>query len=211
MIGIYDFCGHYEWTFQWLHEQGGASLVQEYWKDAIGTDSQRHAAALIQAKGFEGMREYWGHTLAEEGGDWFTTMGDEAFRIDMHACPSKGFLLRNGLQQYPDYCDHCMGWIGAVMKNAGFVIDHEHNHCGQCWWEIRRAGDPRPASLPTELAAGKDVRLLPGWQMPPTCVDLYERATSPEDKRPASAGNPAGLSPQPDGLLPTGPALGKTA
>ena len=57
------------------------------------------------------------------------------------------FLLRNGLEQYRDYCDHCMGWIGPVMKGAGFVVDHEHNHCGQCWWEFRRASDPSEPTL----------------------------------------------------------------
>ena len=48
----------------------------------------------------------------------------------MHECPSKGFLIQNGLVQYRDYCDHCMGWIGPVMLKAGFVVDHEHNHLG---------------------------------------------------------------------------------
>ena len=23
MIGVYDFCGHYEWTFEWFRQQGG--------------------------------------------------------------------------------------------------------------------------------------------------------------------------------------------
>ena len=23
MIGVYDFCGHYEWTFAWLEREGG--------------------------------------------------------------------------------------------------------------------------------------------------------------------------------------------
>lgn len=187
MIGIYDFCGHYEWTFAWLQKQGGHELLRRYWDEAIYQDSQRHATALIVEKGFEGMKEYWGHTLAEEGGDWTTTAGEEVFRIDMHACPSKGFLLRNGLEQHPDYCDHCMGWIGPLMRKAGFVISHEHNHCGQCWWEIRRAQDTAASSAPGELSGQADARLRPDWKKPGARLHTYERATDPDDRQPAGA------------------------
>lgn len=192
MIGIYDFCGHYEWTFQWLHEQGGHELVRRYWDEAIHQDSQRHADALISAKGFDGMDEYWGHTLGEEGGEWEVTRGDDVFRIDMHHCPSKGFLIRNGLKSHPDYCDHCLGWIGPLMKKAGFVVNHEHNHRGQCWWEIRRAEDATPASRPGGLSGDADVRLHDDWTATGSHLDSYERATDPDDKRPPpSADEPA--------------------
>lgn len=156
MIGVYDFCGHYEWTFEWLRQQGGEGLVRDYWVEAISIDSQRHARELILGKGIAGMAEYWGHTLAEEAAGWNCTTTPDAFRIDMHECPSKGFLLRNGLEQYTDYCEHCIGWIGPVMKDAGFVIDHEHNHCGQCWWVFRRA----PGVVPST----HDVRDRADWQ-----------------------------------------------
>jgi hypothetical protein len=185
MIGIYDFCGHYEWTFQWLHDQGGHDLVRRYWDEAIHQDSQIHAGELISGKGFAGMDEYWGHTLAEEGAEWEVTRRDEVFRIDMHHCPSKGFLVHNDLKQYPDYCDHCLGWIGPLMKKAGFVIDHEHNHCGQCWWEIRHAGDSSAPLPPGALAGAADVRLHDDWKTAETHLDTYERATDPDDKLPA--------------------------
>lgn len=180
MIGCYDFCGHYEWTFGWLEQQGGHDLVRAYWDEAISIDSQRHAAELIIGQGIVGMKKYWHHTLEEEAADHVMTATDEVYRIDMHQCPSKGFLIRNGLDQYRDYCDHCMGWIGPMMKKAGFVIDHEHNHCGQCWWEMRRAEDASPASDPGELSGKNDVRLLPTWKSEHT--DHYERATDPDDK-----------------------------
>ena len=180
MIGCYDFCGHYEWTFEWLRQQGGHELVKAYWDEAIHHDSQRHAIDLIVGKGFEGMKEYWGPTLEDEGAVYDRTVTDDVFRIDMHECPSKGFLIRNGLKQYSDYCDHCMGWIGPLMKQAGFVIDHEHNHCGQCWWELRRVGDQTAASKTGELSGDQDVRLRDDWQRPNT--DHYEQATDPDDK-----------------------------
>ena len=184
MIGIYDFCGHYEWTFQWLQDHGGHELVRLYWNEAIHQDAQMHANELIIGKGFAGMDEYWGHTLGEEGGVWDVSAREDVFRIDMHHCPSKGFLMHNGLKQYPDYCDHCLGWIGPLMKKAGFVVNHEHNHCGQCWWEMKRVDDPAPASAPGALSGEADVRLHPDWQSPDTHLDSYERATDPDDKLP---------------------------
>ena len=181
MLGCYDFCGHYEWTFEWFRARGGEPLVREYWDRAIAQDSQTHAAALIGAKGIAGMKEYWGHTLDHEAAGYHCTATDKVYRIDMHECPSKGFLIRNGLEQYHDYCDHCMGWIGPVLGRAGFVVDHQHNHCGKCWWEIRASSDPTPPSEPGKLSGKDDVRLRADWKQPAP-LDTYRRANDPDDK-----------------------------
>lgn len=192
MLGCYDFCGHYEWTFEWLRQQGGEALVKDYWESAICKDSQSHARKLITEKGFAGMKEYWDHTLDEEAAGYHCTVTDTAYRIDMHACPSKGFLIRNGLVQYHDYCDHCLGWIGPMMKEAGFVIDHEHNHLGQCWWEMRRDADVAKASLPGDMAVENDVRLRADWHLG-QAMDVFSRATSVDDKtsKPAPVKRPS--------------------
>lgn len=184
MIGCYDFCAHYEWTFDWLERTGGHELVREYWNEAINHDSQRHARELIQREGFEGMAKYWGHTLTEESPDlgFAITQGSGVFRVDMHACPSKGFLLRNGLENYRDYCDHCIGWIGPMMREAEFVIDHEHNHLGQCWWEMRKAGSSGGHSAVGDVSGNKDVRLLLGWKPPGVKLDGYNKSNDPDDK-----------------------------
>ena len=186
MIGCYDFCGHYEWTFAWFERVGGPELLREYWDKAINHDSQRHARDLIVAEGFEGMAKYWGHTLVEESPDlgFAITRGPEVFRIDMHACPSKGFLLRNGLEQHRDYCDHCMGWVGPMLKAAGYTIDHEHNHCGQCWWELRKAGDDAGDTSLRATAGEADVRLRPEWTQEKAQLDLYVKSNDPDDKLP---------------------------
>lgn len=182
MLGVYDFCGHYEWTFNWLNEQGGHDLVLAYWDEAIHQDSQQHAVRLILEKGFAGMREYWGEVLEEEAAGYAVTETERVFRIDMHACPSKGFLLANGLQQYPDYCNHCLGWIGPLLRRAGYVVDHQHDHQGKCWWEIRPKDDLTPASAPGTLAGDRDVRLDPGWAEDPDTVDSFRRSNHPDDK-----------------------------
>lgn len=182
MIGVYDFCGHYDWTFEWLRAQGGEPLVRQFWDEAIHQDSQRHAMEMIRKEGFAGMAKYWGHTLNHEGAGYHTEVADGVFRIDMHECPSKGFLIRNKLAHYHDYCDHCMGWIGPMLKQAGFAVDHQHNHCGQCWWELRRATDKTPPSEPGKLSGAEDVRLRPEWKQSKEELDSYRHANKPDDK-----------------------------
>jgi hypothetical protein len=184
MLGSYDFCGHYDWTFEWLRREGGEAMVQRYWEEAISRDSQNHARELILAKGIEGMKEYWGHTLREEAAEYTTVAGDDFFRLDMHDCPSKGFLLRNGIEAYSDYCDHCIGWIGPMMREAGFIIHHEHNHRGQCWWEMRKADAGAAPSKPGALSGDNDVRLADNWAHDgQTPIDRFISASAATDKR----------------------------
>jgi hypothetical protein len=62
------------------------------------------------------------------------------------------------------------------------VIDHEHNHCGQCWWEMRTAGTP-PGHAPVGEVAGKnDVRHRPEWLRPDQPIDRYDKANDPDEK-----------------------------
>ncbi|QYM79382.1 hypothetical protein K0B96_01820 [Horticoccus luteus] len=186
MIGCYDFCAHYEWTFGWIEREGGHALVREYWNEAINHDSQRHARELIAREGFAGMQKYWGHTLLEESPSlgFNISRGPEVFRIDFHDCPSRGFLLRNGVKNYRDYCDHCMGWTGPMLREAGYVIDHEHNHRGQCWWEMRPASASGGHAPIGSVAGDKDVRRRPDWAPPGATLDHYVKASDPDDKVP---------------------------
>lgn len=158
MIGCQDFCGHYDWTFEYLRREYGEAAVRAYWEQAIAFDSQQHARALIRTKGFQGMAEYWGHTLTEEEAGYAMELGERFFRIEMRRCPSKLFLTEHGLGAYHDYCEHCIGWIRPLMDESGYVVDHAHNHQGQCWWEFRRAED-REAT-----PAADGIGLHPEWE-----------------------------------------------
>lgn len=165
MIGCAEFILAYDFTFEYLRQNYGDDALVRYWQQAISVDSQRHARELIIPHGFDGMEQYWGHTLAEEEAGYTSARTASAFRMDMYACPSQGILKERGQERYADYCEHCMGWIEPVLREAGFVMHHEHNHNCMCWWEIVPA-DASGTSSPTrpgELAGADDIRLKPGW------------------------------------------------
>lgn len=163
MIGCREFILLYDWTFEYLRRTYGPEAVEAYWVECISHDSQRHARELIIPHGFDGMEEYWGHTLAQEAAGYTMVRGEGVLRMDMHACPSQGQLKACGQSCYEDYCQHCLGWIGPLMADAGFVIHHEHNHECLCWWEFRAQGEDLPPSAPGELAGENDIRLHPRW------------------------------------------------
>lgn len=185
MLGTYDFNGAYDWTFSWLIQRGGQAALRDYWESAISVDSQRHAREAF-ARGIDGMQDYWGHTLAEEGAGYTSNVQVDAsgehrvFRMDMYDCPSKGFLLRNKIDFSPDYCDHCIAWIGPAMADAGFTIDHEHDHAAHCWWEFREMDDSSAPSHGTVFVDVNDVRLRHDWQA--DNVDTFRRANHAEGK-----------------------------
>lgn len=164
MIGCAEFILVYDWTFEYLRRTQGEEGLRAYWEECISQDSQLHARELIIPRGFDGMEEYWGHTLAEEEAGYTSVRTPNAFRIDMYACPSQGLLKAHGQANYHDYCEHCMGWIEPVLREAGFVVHHEHNHDCKCWWEIVPAASPPPPSEPGGLAGADDIRLNPEWQ-----------------------------------------------
>ena len=162
MLGCHDFCGYYEWTFHYLRRQFGEAALEEYWSDAIAADSQQHYLDAAREEGLRGLYKTWAQTGEDEECDWTVTLDEpnNLLRLDMRECPSKGFLLAGDLNADEDYCDHCMGWIGPALHQIGAeVAAHEHNHCGQCWWEIRNVAKDQ---LPVDVAT--DIRRDARWQ-----------------------------------------------
>jgi hypothetical protein len=161
MLGCHDFCGYYEWTFHYLRRRYGLKGVNTYWAKAIAADSQQHYVAAAAERGLRGLYDSWKKTGADEQCDWSVTLDEDRnlLRLDMRQCPSKGFLLQNNLNADEDYCDHCIGWIDPALNQAGIeVAAHEHNHCGQCWWEIRETKANQPS---TQVAC--DIRQDSRW------------------------------------------------
>jgi hypothetical protein len=162
MLGCQDFCGYYDWTFHYLHRRWGQESLHRFWAEAIGGESQQHYAESALRAGLRGLYEQWTETGVDESCDWTFTL-DEAkntLRWDMRECPSKGFLTKNNLNADEDYSDHCMGWTIPMLASVGAeIVEHEHNHCGQCWGTIRMKD--RPAE-PLEVEA--DIRKDPRWK-----------------------------------------------
>jgi hypothetical protein len=53
-----------------------------------------------------------------------------------------------------------MGWVAPLMHEIGMEVSgHEHNHRGQCWWEIRSNALPKP-----DVGAVMDIRRDPRWR-----------------------------------------------
>ena len=72
----------------------------------------------------------------------------------MRECPSKGFLIQNDLNADEDYCNHCMGWIIPMLEGVGAeIVEHEHNHCGQCWATMRMKDRPSQPLNSTSISA----------------------------------------------------------
>ena len=162
MLGCQDFCGYYDWTFHYIRRRWGNQALARFMSEAIGEESQSHYSKAA-ADGLRGLLQCWDKTGSDEHCDWTFTLDEQrnVLRWDMRQCPSKGFLLNNDLNADEDYCDHCMGWIVPLLDRAGVeVVAHEHNHCGQCWAEMRVRGQPY------ETLSGRpgDIQLDPRWQ-----------------------------------------------
>ncbi len=161
MLGCQDFCGYYDWTFHYVARRFGTEAVRRLWAQAIGDESQAHYARAGRERGLRGLYETWTKTGQDEHCDWTFTLDEQrnTLRWDMRQCPSKGFLLQNNLNASEDYCDHCMGWMVPLLERIGVeVAAHEHNHCGQCWGEMRVKGR---ASESLKVAC--DIRQDPRW------------------------------------------------
>jgi hypothetical protein len=162
MLGCQDFCGYYDWTFGYCAQRWGREAVAKLWAQAIAHDAQMHYVQAGQAEQLAGLNKVWNKTGEDEHCDWTFTLDEErnVLRLDMRKCPSKGFLLEHDLNAGEDYCDHCIGWIGPMLKTVGGeVAAHQHNHCGQCWWEMRIHGKPYES-----LETPTDIRNDPRWK-----------------------------------------------
>ena len=127
------------------------------------------------------------HTLEEKAAGYAFTVKSDVARIDMYECLSNGFLRRNNLNQYSDYCDHCIGWIGPMMRDVGFVVNHDHNHHGQCGWSFGPNDDLSEPAQPRAISREKsDVQLRPNWNSAPKAIDVFARVFNAESKRPGN-------------------------
>jgi hypothetical protein len=162
MLGCHDFCGYYDWSFHYVRRRWGQAALELLWRQAIGGESQQHYSRPGTKSGLRALYEIWVKTGEDEKCDWTFTLDEEnnVLRWDMRECPSKGFLIRNDLHADEDYCNHCMGWVIPMLEGVGAeIVEHEHNHCGQCWAVMRMKNRPgRP------ITVDRDIRRDPRWK-----------------------------------------------
>ncbi len=118
MIPSDHFVRFYNEVFKFLDRKGGDHL-QNYWLE-ISRHQERHCLELFKTKGLQGMYEYWEHIRIEENCDMEITMHDGWIEFYMKKCPSLTKAIDNDAEPCEKYCDHCPGWVGPLMKKAGF-------------------------------------------------------------------------------------------
>ena len=140
MISCTEFIMAYNELFKFLEERHGKQAVTDFWI-GISDNFLWNLDKLVAKKGIQGMKEYWTHTLTEEGAKYKMSAAEDKFTIDMYECPSVGILRRNyHIKRYPDYCKHCDILYRRVIEKYGFTYDYEwiDENLGRCRMTVRK-------------------------------------------------------------------------
>lgn len=161
MLGVNDFIGYYDWTFEFLRRTFGEESLKEYWGEAVARDALREFYSAVTGCTVKPLVDHWSYSAVGEECQFQIVFGPDYFRYDMWKCPSLGYLIKKGKSYYPDYCSHCIGWVEPLLSRGKWEIWHEHNHLGKCWWEFKKSNK---VSQPGEIAGKRDVRLSSDWE-----------------------------------------------
>ena len=140
MISCTEFIMAYNELFKFLEKRHGKQAVTDFWI-GISDNFLWNLDKLVAKKGIQGMKEYWTHTLTEEGAKYKMSATEDKFTIDMYECPSVGILRRNcHIKRYPDYCKHCDILYRRVIEKYGFTYDYEwiDENLGRCRMTVRK-------------------------------------------------------------------------
>ena len=123
MISCTEFIPSYSELFTYLEEKHGRGEVDRFWKYLFVPDGKGiPLIGFVEREGIRGCYSYWTGTLNEEAADFTMYLNEKRgfFYNVMHACPSKGRLLKLkdeiGITPYHDYCLHCDSYRAAVEK-----------------------------------------------------------------------------------------------
>jgi len=140
MISCTEFIMAYNELFKFLEKHYGKQAVRDFWI-GISDNFLWSLRKLVAEKGIQGMKEYWTHTLTEEGAKHKMSISENEFTIDMYECPSVGILRRNRhIKRYPDYCKHCDILYRRIIENYGFNYNIEYidEYLGKCRLTVRK-------------------------------------------------------------------------
>ena len=126
-----------------MDKKGGKKKVINFWEE-ISDNFLQNLETLVREKGIEGMKEYWTHTLGEEGGKYKITAEENKFGIEIYECPSvKKLNEAKHIKKYPDYCKHCGVLYSRIIEKYGFkshieYIDEEKGICRETYEKVRQ-------------------------------------------------------------------------
>lgn len=132
MIPSDHFVRYYNEVFKSMEELGHEHLLG-YWR-RLGELQKVELAEPFHKGGLQACYDYWARILKEENCVGQLNLTPDYFELRMDRCPSLSKVLDNDATACEFYCDHCMGWVGPVMRAAGLyaVIDMKSRsepHC----------------------------------------------------------------------------------
>jgi hypothetical protein len=118
MLPSDHFVRFYNEVFKFLERQGKRHL-EKYWLE-ISRHQERHCLELFKKEGLHGMYDYWNNIRIEENCDLELELREDYLYTRMNKCPSLSKVLDNDAKPSMRYCDHCAGWVGPLIRKAGY-------------------------------------------------------------------------------------------
>lgn len=136
MIPSDHFVRFYNEVFKAIAGKGHDHLVA-YWQE-LGRVQAKELSQDFREGGIKACHDYWQRILEEENCEGELTLTDDYFEFRMNRCPSLSKVLDNDASPCALYCDHCMGWIEPVMKEAGLyaVMDMHSRSEPHCHFRV---------------------------------------------------------------------------
>ena len=123
MIPSDHFVKFYNEIFKYLEARGAEALDLYYERVA-----ERQAFFTLEAfkrDGLKGMYDYWSRIKIEENCDMYLVLSDGCLELRMNVCPVLSKVLDNDAGACRVYCDHCPGWCGRVIAQAGHYMVYD--------------------------------------------------------------------------------------
>lgn len=123
MIPSDHFVRFYNEVFKFLDKLPGDELTK-YWLE-ISKLQEHFCLEKFQKNGLKGMYDYWERIRIEENCDMSLDLSEDCLNFTMHKCPSLSKVLDNDASPCEKYCDHCIGWIGPLLRKCDYYMVYD--------------------------------------------------------------------------------------
>ena len=146
MLPSDHFVKFYNEIFKYLERKGPEELDRYYRRVA-----ERQAFFTLDAfkrDGLKGMYDYWERIRIEENCDMTLTLTEGCLELKMNVCPSLSKVIDNDAGACRVYCDHCPGWVGRVLAEAGHymvydIVSRTEPACAMYIFDDRRRAEAK--------------------------------------------------------------------